>query len=146
MAQFKNLHSLFKHIEKNIDEVLQNEVAQTGRQTMKKNIESEVYSKYTPKEYKRDREDGGLLDDANIPTTLLKSGVLSISSNRTDGNTNVSKVVTEGIGYTWENSAIYNMQPYPRRFVYQTFLELERTLSHLKAMKDGLRKRGFRVK
>jgi len=38
-------------------------------------------------------------------------------------NDYIDLIIAKGNGYTWENSNIYNMQPYPRNF-YETATQL----------------------
>lgn len=144
MAIAKNMKELEKLINKKINNALKNEVAKVARNTMKEQVIEEVYDRYKPKEYERT---GGLYQDKNIKTTMEDDNTLTIENIRRDEDTGrlVAPIVEYGVGYEWEDSKIYNMQPYPRPFVAKTAKELEEKGLAKKAMKDGLKRQGLDV-
>lgn len=141
MATFKNIKELEQFINKQAQKALKNEVAEEVKRTLKENIIDEVYDKYTPTEYERT---GGLYQDRNIEA-IVNGNTLSVRSTRTERGRDIAQIIESGIGYEWKDSRIYNMQPYPRPFHYETFLELQRTLKHVDALKKGLNKLGVKT-
>ena|SRR5690625_1813083 len=141
MATFDDLGKLFSHIKKQVSDTLNNEVKETTVNHLKINIEQEVYDKYEPSRYVRLRDQGGLLDDRNIFQELVSPDTLSVRSIRSDRGKDVANIIETGKGYTWDWTV--GTLPPPRPFHYQTFEDLERTLSHVEAMRQGLRRRGI---
>ena len=136
---FKNLDTLMTHIEKDMQKVLKNEVAETVKENMKAAIDENVYNAYTPEYYHRRMENGGLADKDNMEATisgnvLMVRDVAPLDNGRTDYE--LDRIIVEGLG----------KQPFPRDFYGGTAERLEDNGEHIKAMKDGLRKRGYTVK
>jgi len=150
------MKELFKFIEGAVQTTLENDVANHAKDVLKDKIQTVVYDQYDPTEYERKYSNGGLLDDENIEIKKGK-GSISIRSTRTNdddtdgrdgyarGTKDVASILETGTGYTWTRSAIYQMQPYPRPFHYETFLEMQKTLSHVDALKRGLKRLGISV-
>ena len=136
---FKNLDTLMTHIEKDMQKVLKNEVAETVKENMKAAIDENVYDVFTPEFYNRRMENGGLADKDNMEATisgnvLMVRDVAPLDNGRTDYE--LDRIIVEGLG----------KQPFPRDFYGGTAERLEDNGEHIKAMKDGLRKRGYTVK
>ena len=136
---FKNLDTLMTHIEKDMQKVLEIEVAETVKENMKAAIDENVYNAYTPEYYHRRMENGGLADKDNMEATisgnvLMVRDVAPLDNGRTDYE--LDRIIVEGLG----------KQPFPRDFYGGTAERLEDNGEHIKAMKDGLRKRGYTVK
>ena len=136
---FKNLDTLMTHIEKDMQKVLEIEVAETVKENMKAAIDENVYNAYTPEYYHRRMENGGLADKDNMEATisgnvLMVRDVAPLDNGRTDYE--LDRIIVEGLG----------KQPFPRDFYGGTAERLEDNGDHIKAMKDGLRKRGYTVK
>ena len=136
---FKNLNALMTHIEKDMQKVLKNEVAETVKENMKTAIDENVYNAYTPEYYHRRMENGGLADKDNMEATisgnvLTVRDVAPLDNGRTDYE--LDEIIVKGWG----------KQPFPRDFYGGTAERLEDNGDHIKAMKDGLRKRGYKVK
>lgn len=136
---FNNLNALLNHIEKDMQDVLENEVAEEVRNNMQDSIDVNVYNAYTPEYYHRRMENGGLADKDNMEATisgnvLMVRDVAPLDNGRTDYE--LDRIIVEGLG----------KQPFPRDFYGGTAERLEDNGDHIKAMKDGLRKRGYTVK
>ena len=157
-VDFKDLKSLEKYLQGQINSSLQIDVAKDVVGLMKKNIETEVYAKYTPSgtnQYERRREDGGLLDDSNYLIEPIAEGV-SITNITTDGghsenfgdyitdpNTWIVPIIEYGKGYSWENSLMYQ-KPFARPFVSETREQLKSGLAK-QFLKNSLSKKGLIV-
>lgn len=98
---------------------------------MTQSIEEEVYDRYEPKEYKRRREDKGLIDEDNYTYSvkLNKQGITVYMKNITRGVGRafmIDEGIVEGINfYDWEKSEIYRRQQsggFPRDFY--TYMEV----------------------
>lgn len=136
---FNNLNALLNHIEKDIQGVLETDVAEEVRNNMQDSIDENVYDVYTPEYYQRRMENGGLADKDNMEATisgnvLTVRDVAPLDNGRTDHE--LDRIIVEGLG----------KQPFPRDFYGGTAERLEDNGEHIKAMKDGLRKRGYTVK
>lgn len=140
---FKNVNDLNKYINKQIGNVLKNEVAAKVTEVMQEEIKTTVYGNYSPTQYERQYYDGGLLDDDNIETVLVNNNTLVVENTRNDHGRNVAQVVEEGIDYEWTNSQIYKEQPFPRPFTQNTFESLQKSNELKLSMKSGLNKSGI---
>lgn len=137
--ELKNLNALMKHIEKDMQKVLENEVAETVKENMKAAVDENVYDVFTPEFYNRRMENGGLTDSNNLQATISENvltvrDVAPLDNGRTDYE--LDEIIVKGWG----------KQPFPRDFYGGTAERLENNGDHIKAMKDRLRKRGYTVK
>lgn len=149
--EFKSLAELNAYLQKQIDKSLQTDVAENTKDLIKKHVETDVYAKYSPTEYIRRKEDGGLLDDENYLITPIENGVSIENITRDDGYATpsdpdrlVAPIVEDGVGYTWEWSKIYQKQPYPRPFIGNTRDELAKGKAK-EFLKKSLQGKGFKV-
>jgi hypothetical protein len=142
MPTFKNLNDLFAYAQKQAASVLKNEVAQEVKQQMHEVIEEVTYEQYEPLQYIRTHK---LSDVANMEVTVIDDDTIEIINTRHDGETDVARVVATGIGYSWLNSPIAQAR-LERNFYEDTYNFLKYNGRHVKAMKEGLKKRGFNVK
>ena len=136
---YKNINDLFKRIEKDVQEVLVNEVAETVKDEMKQAIDDTVYSTYEPEYYKRRGEQGGLLDEDNITVTELENGILLRDTAPLNGGKtgyDLDRIIIDGSGN----------QAFPRDYIEETKERLEDNKAHVNAMVQGLRKKGYDVK
>lgn len=67
---FSSVDGLKEEINKRINKSLNNEIAEYVESKLKDHIDKDVYSTYTPVLYDRRKEDGGLMDEANIRKTV----------------------------------------------------------------------------
>lgn len=139
----RNMKQLFDHLNKQIAMSLEDDVAKKVKKVERDMIQTEVYDKYDPTMYDRKKKDGGLQDYKNMESKLI-DGKLSIENIRKDEETDryVAPVVETGSGYDYE----FKYSNTGRPFVSKTAQELEKTGQHTQALKDGLTKRGLRVK
>lgn len=144
MKIFNNFADLEKSLNNSIKSALYNEVNEAVRQTLKENVQTEVYDKYTPQGNNPYERTGGLLEDKNIESTFLGNELI-VRSIRNENGRDIAEVIESGEGYTWTNSTIYNMQPFPRPFHATTAQELQSTQAHVLAMARGLRRQGIKV-
>lgn len=136
---FNNLNSLFNHIENDMQNTLENEVAETVEDDMLISIHNDVYGAYSPEYYKRRMENGGLSDRNNLETSV-HDGVLKVRDVAPLDNGRTDYALDEIIVKGW------GKQPFPRNFYNRTEERLRDNGDHVEAMKDGLRKRGYKVK
>jgi hypothetical protein len=81
MPAFTNIAALCKSLREKIDNVLENEVAEKAKDTMREKIDEVVYSAYTPSIYsRRELGSGGLKADDAIVPTLMAEGILEIAN------------------------------------------------------------------
>lgn len=95
-----------------IASALNNEIAQIAKDNIQFRVESNVYPEYSPTMYERRMREGGLAD-TNLYQASVDEGSLTLTVR--DDRHEVG-VVESGEGYTWEDSDIYDMQPFPRPY------------------------------
>ena len=137
-----------------INKTMEREVHGTVQSTMIRMIKEHVYDAYTPKgrePYQRRRTSGGLEDPDNIVGYWLDDYTYAIENITTgnkdvgfDSDKKIAPIIETGIGYNWTRSQIYN-NPFPRPFIKETRNKLASSKKHIKALKHGLRSRGFNV-
>lgn len=125
-----------------VNNALENEVLDEVKKVMKEEIQERVYDAYTPTQYIRRKQNGGLLDDKNIKHHLSTNNHTLYVQNITDNGFTVETVET-GMGYTWENSSIYK-NPFPRPFHKPSEEELINSGRAKKALIKGIRTRGIK--
>ena len=123
----RELIQTLNDIEKKIGEFMaSNEAKVELQKTMAKSAESRVYPLYSPKQYVRRKDDGGLSDLLNYEVHT-EGTTMTVANNTTDNSeySDTSKwdigfindIIENGTGYHWRNSKIYKMRPYPRPFM-----------------------------
>lgn len=136
---FKNLASLMKHIEKDAQETLETEVAETVKDHMSETIQLNVYNSYSPLTYERREEQGGLIDKNNMEATV-NGNTLTVKDIAPLDNGNTQYELGAIIEFGWGN------MPFERPYYDDTEERLLATNDHVKAMKQGLREKGYKVK
>lgn len=136
--EFKDTNSLLKYIEKNIQETMLDDVAEAVKDDMQEAIQTSVYRVYQPEHYRRRYGDGGLgarenLEVKEIPNGISVKDVAPLDNHRTDYA--LDDIIVNGLG----------MQSFDRDFYSETAEMLKKTNDHTEALKQGLKKRGFKV-
>lgn len=138
--KFNNLNDLFKKIENDIQDTMINEVAENAKDEMINAVQTSVYSVYDPVEYNRRYGNGGLVARENIKVDKIDNGIMlkdiaPLDNGRTDYALD-DIIVNRGVlGY-----------PQGRDFYSETIEQMENNGRCVKALKDGLKKRGYEVK
>lgn len=135
---FKNLNSLCRHIEKQIQDTMVNEVADTVKDNMTEAVHTSVYDAYSPQYYNRRMNNGGLSDTHNMEVTEIQNGIsvhnaAPLDNGRNDYN--LDEIIVYGLGN----------QPFERDFYAETAERLQENQEHMEALKQGLKKRGIEV-
>lgn len=95
------------------------------KECVSRSADENVYSLYTPTQYERRENNGGLSDPGNYE---VNEGDMSLTLvNNTPGNAEragegydsgaITDLIESGTGYHWRESKIYKMMPYPRPFM-----------------------------
>lgn len=158
--EFKSMKALKFYIESKIQNALQSShLLQEIKKTMQENILKEVYLVYSPKQYQRRGNSGGLIDENNITHDLVSKNRVEIYNvakrNTAYANTKYTNMYLaplielgheeakasgyQGYNYPRKNRAYYK----PRPFVRATREELKRTKKHVKAFKESLNSLGI---
>lgn len=135
---FKNLNSLCRHIEKQIQDTMVNEVADTVKDNMTEAVHTSVYDAYSPQYYNRRMNNGGLSDTHNMEVTEIKNGISVHNATPLDNGRNdynLDEIIVYGLGN----------QPFERDFYAETAERLQENQEHTEALKQGLKKRGIEV-
>jgi hypothetical protein len=139
--EFNSLDDLAIFLTEKINNALRTEVADESRSVMQEHVMSDVYAKYEPSQYVRT---GELYQD--IQTQMVDDNTLSIENTRRDEETGrlIAPIIESGVGYTWKDSRIYAMQPFPRPFVENTAKDLENGKAK-QALAMGLKRQGLNI-
>jgi hypothetical protein len=149
--KFNNFSDIEKHLQGQLNAVLQDEVSEVIKDEMKTQIYEEVYSVYNPKMYHRRYGNGGLGDEQNIQATLVNDGVLAVENIAPFNGSNSSGkslagVIVSGSGYNFGSKSGNLGYEQPRDFVSATRNSLLDKGAHIRALKAGLKKRGIDIK
>lgn len=136
---FNNLNSLLSYVEKQIQDTMRNEVADTVKDNMSEAVHTSVYAAYTPEYYSRRMNNGGLSDIHNIRMTEIDNGISVHDAAPLDNGRNDYDlddiIVNRGVrGY-----------PHGRDFYSETIEQLEENGDCEMALKAGLKNRGIEV-
>lgn len=159
------LTKIDKHLNKKIDNALSKEVFAKVRDAEVSAIEKEVYEVYevyNPQGYRRRMASGGLSDPKNIvieggAATGGRLSVVNVTPSNPGGCKNRKFVTTDkdlpslveyGDGYQGYHYDFASDGAYmgPRPFTETAAENLKKTGAHVKALKDGLRRQGIKVK
>lgn len=147
MPVVRNINELKKYLQKQINDVLQNEVKNEVEETMRNHIQKDVYEAYTPystdgktPHYERTYE---LL--RSIESNLVDDGMLSVENTRHEGDRDIVSVIEYGQGYQWGYVRDLDEEIGARPFVENTREELRQTNKHVEALKKGLKRQGLDV-
>ena len=149
-----------KQIVQKINKALDDEVAEAVKQEEVETISEVVYGVYTPKIYRRRGDLGGMADIYNIDHTV-HNGTLKVVNN-TDPNpggtmnndaVTVGKYLDQLIEYGHGGSGGFYDFPKrgaafmkPRPFTKETIKHLAQNKAHVDALRNGLKRRGLKVK
>ena len=151
-----NLSQLRQLIQDHVKKIAVEEMAESVKQVESDEIEKEVYEQYSPTQYIRRKENEGLIDKNNMQvySNETDKGINIEITNDTKGNENyknhevgfIDEIIEKGEGYTWENSEIANMQPYPRPFTEKTIENLQQNKQYIDVLKKEMQKLGYKIK
>ena len=127
---------VFRELEDGIDKFMRDDTTkEVASRMFAESTQELVYDKYTPKGYKRRKENGGLKDWQNYH--VLNIGKMNMTViNETMGNWRyapgfgeiwsegwdpgyITDIIERGYMYHWTGSEIYQEMPYPRPFMEQ---------------------------
>jgi len=167
MPTFKNLNELFKYINKNIKETLNDEVADSVRFEEQKQIEKVVYEPYQPNAYKRRRYSDDGLQDVDMMVAVVEQrgnevilSVVNMAKGQDQEDLYIAPLIEYGdpsmsnvnhgqygeyqYKYNRDRSSWRYLQSRP--FTAETIAALKRSGVHIEAFKEGMMKRGIIVK
>ena len=140
-----------------VDQVLLTHVAPVVKDEMQAQIYDKVYSAYSPTQYVRRYDEGGLADKANMQESVDAGQMTLHVVNLTTGNEEyadspdgfdsgfITDIIEKGVGYRWRKSEIYQNQPFPRPFLNETEKEVIRDGSVERCLAEGLSVLGYTV-
>lgn len=141
---FKDLKSLFAHLNKDIGKSLKRDVSKVAAQAISETVIEETYEDYQSNALDPYERTGALADIRNMQVEVLDDNTISITNERHDGNVDVAQIVATGIGYSWKESEMYK-NPYARNFYEGAMRRLEANGNHKKALEDGLKRMGYKM-
>lgn len=105
-------NQILSMLDDTINAALAGPITEIAKNDIQFRVESDVYPLYTPMLYQRRGRSGGIAD-----TSMYEASVDDATHTLTvrDDRPEVG-IVESGTGYTWEESAIYHMQPFPRPY------------------------------
>ena len=151
----KNLKELRKHLEKCINDSLENEVLETVKKIELSHIKEDVFDVYSPNIYDR-RSSSGIDDPENIVGDIIQNGVLEVENitkfnpeyETENQGLGLVKLIEYGhgeSGYFYDYPSSHKFTD-PRPFIANTKNEIKETKSHVKAIKSGLERNKIEVK
>ena len=152
MPQFNSLDKLLNYIQQQVQDAMQNEVAEEVVEVMTEDggtIDKTVYNAYTPynlagtdHHYHRTYQ---LKDPNNFSKEMIDENTLAVRSTRSEGDRDIAEVIESGVGYDWGLNSGYvrdlDKEIGARPFHEATVEELQSTGKHVEALKRGLEKR-----
>lgn len=139
MPRNQDIDAIMKKLEKQIaaaaSKALSDKVFPLVRDMMQENIEADVYGAYTPAQYRRRYDNGGMMDPRNIKGTMSDDGLSLTVQNVTPPNPingttdrDLPTVIELGDkgGYDYYPSK-HNEYAEPRPFTYDTFTQVDKT-------------------
>lgn len=136
----KNLNELFSRLEQDVNEILNEEVAEAVKEELSESVQTAVYDVYSPLYYKRREYDFGLIDQRNMKHEVENNTLTVTNETPLDNGLNYPYSLTEIIVNGYGN------QPCKRDFIEDCKERLEENGYHTKALKEGMRKRGYDIK
>jgi hypothetical protein len=147
---FSKWSDLEKQLKAKVSETLQKEVFEEIRDVEIENINDIVYSVYEPNVYKRRGSSGGIGDRENIQKNMVDDLTMEVT-NDTPANLKhkgtdkpLDILIERGHGnpyrYDYPSDGEYMK---PRKFTEATINDLKQNKQHIKALKEGLKKRGL---
>ena len=131
---FNNLDDLCSHLQKQINDTLKNEVAETAKEQLSESVHKSVYNTYIPEHYKRRTYNGGLSDRTNFNVSEADNSVIITNDTPLDnGHTayRLDDIVVNGMGY----------MPFPRDFYSEAAENISEANTLTAIMKEGLKRR-----
>ena len=156
MPKFKDLDLLLAYLQKNTAQALAKsaEVERIMAEVMSQAVVDVVYGSYTPTQYERRMDDGGLSDPRNMGITdfgVNSNGDVFITfENLTEGEDSlqgkyITDTIVEGKKENWNNPN--GEWSEPRDFIAETAKRLRDNPSELiNAFKNGLKAKGMQVR
>lgn len=115
MSLASEFAEIMQKAEMAVNNCLATDISEIAGEYIQFRVEHNVYTAYTPTMYQRRKRNGGIADPLMYSYSVDGgSHTLTVTDNRHEVG-----VVESGEGYTWENSRIYGMQPFPRPYFKQ---------------------------
>jgi hypothetical protein len=143
--EFNKLDELTKYLNDLIEVALETDVKVTAEETMKLNIQRDVYAPYTP--YNLDGGDwhyhrtGELLQDVK---TTIEGNTLILEDTRSENGKDIVSIIENGGHYDWGKSRNLDEEIGARPFVEDTYIDLKNGLA-IESLKNGLKRQGLSV-
>lgn len=156
MPKFKDLDSLLAYLQTNTAQALAKsaEVERIMAEVMVQSVIDVVYGSYTPTQYERRMDDGGLSDPRNMGITDYgidgNGNVFIRFENLTEGEDSlqgkyITDTIVEGRKEDWNNPN--GEWSEPRDFIAETAKRLRDNPTELiNAFKSGLKSKGFSIR
>lgn len=136
--QFKDLDSLYKYIEEEAENIIQNQVANKIIEVIQDHVQEDVYNQYKPKRYERT----GKLKKDIVKMNITKG--VTIYPNRMEDGKYIPDIIETGEGYKYPDKYNYGYGK-PRPFVRETIKDLKQNEQHIKVFIQEIEKKGFKV-
>lgn len=135
---FNNLNDLFNYIETEIQDTMENEVADTVKEKMNLSVHKTVYGTYQPRINRRRKDNGGLSDKDNISITPIDGGIEITNDTPLDNGRHsprLDAIIEYGQG----------RQPFPRPFYKDTY-DILAAGAYEETLKASLKNKGIDIK
>jgi len=135
LPTYNTMFGLNRELMRRANIALKNEVKDVVVSKLKEHMQKDVYATYTPHEYQRRMDDGGLIDPKNIEHTVNENmlrvyptapieGPRIPGYEPAPGKTNLAKIIERGARNPWNRKSYRWTKPRP--FVKNTQEELRK--------------------
>jgi len=153
MSVSKKLQQVLAQVQKAVSDTLAGEVLAEAQVAVVQNVETVVYGRYTPQEYERRGDNGGLSDMGNVVGTMVSPTHLQVTNitppNPVNGTTDkdLTATVEEGLTYNYDyynpGNRRHDYWASPRPFMAHAADELREDGRVKDALVAGLRAQGY---
>lgn len=145
---FKNWKELEKQLQKDINSVLMNKVADVVRDEIIMSVDSTVYDAGEPQHYQRrglSEYSEGLGGRSQMIANIISNGILQVVNNAKPKGYDLGsdKSLAEWIEFGYGSKSAWWNQPRP--FMAEARKALKENKNHVEAMKEGLEDMGYKV-
>jgi len=144
-----------KSVQDKVNKIAQVSVTDVVKEVEQQHIQTDVYDVYTPKYYKRRYYNDGLIANDNIVGSMDGNTLEIVNITKPYNNSynnELAPLVEYGLAYSGNAKNIFKSdmsgEPWanPRPFTANTIKDLKTNKQHVKALKNGLKNYGIKVK
>jgi hypothetical protein len=140
LAVYRDLNALYRYLQRQLNNVMEKDVAEEVKRVMEVHIQTDVYNAYEPTDYVRTYK---LMED--VQSELIDDGTIEVKDTRSENGRDITRIIEDGIGYDWGYQRNLDQEIGARPFIANTRNDLDTNKSHIEVLKKALQDKGFRV-